>query len=124
MFYRKCFTHTQTLFFNFCFILPSFILPSSPNLARNWSTKDRVGDIDATLHTEYFYPCSLDYFLPVHQIFSLCLLQQSNGIWATPRPVSSAVASPWGTARALTFLGNIFFLTGIDFRSFAYQSEV
>lgn len=73
---------------------------------------------------EYFYPCSLDYFLPVHQIFSPWLLQQSNGIWATPRPVSRAVASPWGTARALTFLGNIFFLTSIDFRSWAYQSEV
>lgn len=69
-----------------------------------------------SLFFRLFFTCSSDP--------QSLVLQQSNGIWATPRTVSAAVASPQGTARALTLLGNTFFLTSIDFRSFACQSEV
>lgn len=108
-FCRTCFTHTDTL--------SQFLLHSScqMQLLQTWpcTGTQRIMLVMLMPHLtlwEYFYPCSLDYFLPVYLIFSLWLLQQSNGIWATPRTVHSCSFSP-GQCQGFDLPGQHFFFS-------------
>lgn len=116
-FCRTCFTHADTL--------SQFLLHSScqMQLLQTWpcTGTQRIMLVTLMPHLtlwEYFYPCSLDYFLPVYLIFSLWLLQQSNGIWATPRTVHSCSFSP-GQCQGFDLPGqHLFFLNQYWFQEF------
>lgn len=121
VFYRMCFTHTDTLF--------QFLLHSSQQISsQTWPGTGTRRMVLVMLVPHFTH---VGIFLSLFfRLFFTCSSDPQSGAAAeqwhlgnTQNCVHSCGFSP-GTARALTFLGNIFFLTSIDFRSFAYQSEV